>query len=238
MGTPKLRGCGGAVTGSYWDLPDDIVPCPNGDGHLMLCRVEGQGGLFWYLFIGPKPNEHCVVVSEDCFGFDAEEGLADSELPIHCCAFSFEEFVYREWIEQFSAYHQLLAIPLTSRQEEYLDFYRPLGDTSDRRPRCKVHDAVLHTGHHMRLAKNGNWDPDDTFPLRVDQCGTRETPNANLCTIHSWMVGGREQHSVGDTAYCPSCRTEFLEALYAGDGLGPLVDAIKKHVDESELRSE
>ncbi len=126
---PKhIRSC----TDCFFDLSDEIVETPASEGgYLIHFLSDSQGCLFWYLYL-TKTGEHCVVVSDKLFGIEGEflrdgEEIEDSdeESYIFFCARSFEEFIYRFWIENeiwFALSYD--DEPLKEDQQNYVEHYK------------------------------------------------------------------------------------------------------------------
>ena len=203
-----------AGTDSYWRMPDFIAPCPDhDDSFLVMIRSDSQDCLLWYLFLERRTGDHCVVATDELFGVNPTyeaSGEAGAEHYITYCAPTFEEFVYREWIEHGISCAQFFAEPLTPRQEAYADFYRPPGDVSDRRPRCDVHDCVLKPGKELWFAphvvaqdeRQAVWaicKDRHSFPYR----GTFNFDQSLSCCSPAYVVV--------DRPYCPNCRQMIME---------------------------
>jgi hypothetical protein len=119
-------------TDCFFDLSSEIVASPaNEGGYLIRFLSDSQGCLFWYLYL-TETGEHCIVVSDKLFGSEGEllhddEEIEDSgeESYICFCAQSFEEFIYRFWIENevwFALSYD--DEPLTQEQENYVAHYK------------------------------------------------------------------------------------------------------------------
>jgi len=93
----RIRSC----TACFLELASDIIPSPKGKGSLVRFLADQQGCVYWYLFIAPDEQDHCVVASTDFFGSEAEEAGFDESDPdsIVFVAPSFEEFIFRFWLE-------------------------------------------------------------------------------------------------------------------------------------------
>jgi hypothetical protein len=95
-----------SCTGCYFDIPETLVPPQQpGQGYFLPFYHDSQGCLHWYLYL-VKNGGHCVVatgvpIGEDLLPFDPPDANE-----INFCAESFEEFVYRIWIEN-RIWHQL-----------------------------------------------------------------------------------------------------------------------------------
>jgi hypothetical protein len=93
----RIRSC----TACFLDLATDIIASPKGDRSIVRFLADQQGCLFWYLFLAPRQEDHCVVVSKDYFGSDTAEVWPEPSDPdsIEYCAPGFESFLFRFWLE-------------------------------------------------------------------------------------------------------------------------------------------
>ena len=103
VGDPDLRRRIRSCTACYLDLGDVAVPAPG--GWLIHFLSDQQWVLQWLLFVGDDGSE-AVLATETPYGFAGEsppefrmDSDPQSELPTLICAESFNEFVYRFWIE-------------------------------------------------------------------------------------------------------------------------------------------
>lgn len=141
MTSPDLLERVPSCTDAFFSL-SDIVPYRGpGGGYIVRFMNARQGQIAWYLYLN-RQGEHCVLV-----GFPLLDVLHDPESPASMqeqiteqehtmvregrgatiCAFSFEEFVYRFWIEntiwyKLSGYRQWK--PLTRDEHLYLAHYQ------------------------------------------------------------------------------------------------------------------
>lgn len=141
MRTRELRQRIRSCTDCYWSVADWATPTTGvEDGFLIHYLSDSQGCLHWYLYLDPRGN-HCVVVSAEAYGFSVEDAATDAasrqqaidltQEAFWFCAPSFQEFIYRFWIENEIWY--ALAWdkqPLTPRQQAYADHYKKLGNNS------------------------------------------------------------------------------------------------------------
>lgn len=86
-----------------WSLyPDPVaVPIRGGLGHLVTFAADGQGCRTWSLYISPDHSKHGVVATYFYHGsqFAQLPGGLPHPKDIVMCAASFEEFLYRFWLE-------------------------------------------------------------------------------------------------------------------------------------------
>jgi hypothetical protein len=93
-----------SATDCYLDLAHFAVAVNDG-GVLIHFLSDQQWVLHWLLYVGPDGSE-AVVVTPNPLGFDEGEGepirvvdLADAANWMSVCSSTFEEFLYRYWIE-------------------------------------------------------------------------------------------------------------------------------------------
>ncbi len=121
----RVRSC----TDCFFNWPKRISESPGGEGgQLVRFYSDSQGCLHWYLYLTPR-GYSCVVASGGLFGGHEWDraGVASDEPAdeFWFCAPSFEEFVYRTWIENeiwFALSDEL--DPLTPEEEAYVKHYR------------------------------------------------------------------------------------------------------------------
>jgi hypothetical protein len=112
------------------------------DGYVIRFLIDRQGVRAWYLYLTSR-GEHSVLVGDpwpDCLiTSDAPEYLpADMteerqsrtgvEGELEVCAFSFEAFLYRFWLENILWYKLVggtMQKPLIEEEERYLQYYHP-----------------------------------------------------------------------------------------------------------------
>ena len=95
-----------SCTACYFELYDRVMPCPVHKDNLVIRFLDDQQSVFtWYLYL-TSHGEHCVVVSRSIFDFlteyeqqFTEEVRAEVLRDTFVCAPSFEEFLYRFWLE-------------------------------------------------------------------------------------------------------------------------------------------
>jgi hypothetical protein len=106
-------------TACWLELPDRLVPIPGTQTTAVRFLNDQQGILFWYLALDAMGGG-AVVVSNDLF--DVGDWLEDgTEREVYRCAASFEEFLYRFWIESEIFFRTTDATPLTPAMRRYLD---------------------------------------------------------------------------------------------------------------------
>ncbi len=104
-----------------------LIDCPGtADGHLLRFMNDQQCVLLWYLYFQPGLVP-AVAVGVPDFGDDAQGDILDdivTPLELRLCAPTFEEFMWRFWMENTIWYSLDGCRPLTSVQEKYLDAVR------------------------------------------------------------------------------------------------------------------
>lgn len=125
--SPHLQNRVPSCTACFLDLSDRLIESSlENDGYLIRFLNDSQNVLHWYLYLN-KTSEHCIVVAKPEFSEDLDgETLEDVSTPteIFYCAPSFEEFIYRFWIENSIWFALNDEIPLTKEQKEYMDTRR------------------------------------------------------------------------------------------------------------------
>ena len=118
----RIRSC----TDCYFDLDNAAVEIRGGLGRLVRFASDSQGCLHWSLYLAPCGTKHSVVTTYFYTGSDSARLKSGAPHPkdITTCAASFEEFVYRFWIENelWHALNGLGQMPVGG--QEYLNFYR------------------------------------------------------------------------------------------------------------------
>jgi hypothetical protein len=100
-----------SATACYLDLAHFAIPVSDG-GVLVHFLSDQQWVLHWLLYLGPDGSE-AVVVCGNPLGFDDGESeplrlvnLSDAQDWLAVCSETFEEFLYRLWIEN-DLFHRL-----------------------------------------------------------------------------------------------------------------------------------
>jgi len=111
---PTLRRHIRSATSCYLDLAQFVVGVSDG-GVLIHFLSDQQSVLEWLLYVGPDGSE-AVLVSLEHLGFDYGEGeeseprrlidLSNQPPALYVCSESFEEFLYRFWVEN-ELFHRL-----------------------------------------------------------------------------------------------------------------------------------
>lgn len=122
FGSPALRRKIRSCTGCGLDLDAAATPFPGGLGHLVRFMSDYQGCISFCLHISPCGTSHTVVATYHFAGSDrgGRPHLRDTT----ACADSFEEFLYRFWIENELWYALFDNGPMPENGEEYLAHYR------------------------------------------------------------------------------------------------------------------
>lgn len=95
-----------SCTACYFELRDQIMPCPVNQGHCAVRFLNDQQSVCtWYLYLAPDGG-HNIIVSGSDFDLYAtqpqefpEEEKLEAIQNTFVCAGSFEEFLYRFWLE-------------------------------------------------------------------------------------------------------------------------------------------
>lgn len=127
MESPHLLNQIPSCTACYFDLAERIVQIPVEDGgYLIRFLNDQQAVLLWYLYLTPQ-SESCVVVSPVMFDHEKLDGVSAETIRtnIDHCAPSFEEFIYRFWLENSIWFASEEGRALTEEQEQYVQHYRP-----------------------------------------------------------------------------------------------------------------
>ena len=108
MGSRELQDRIPSCTACFFKLSERIVPCPAAEqGYIVRFLNDQQDVLLWYLYL-TREGDACVIVSpyELDEPEDAEEGEVLTDVARHniltntvVCAPTFDEFIYRFWLE-------------------------------------------------------------------------------------------------------------------------------------------
>jgi len=127
FGSGELQGKVPSVTGCWVNLGDGYME-PVNEGFDMLLRVisDQQDCLHW--FVRLRDEGHDVVVSEFPYCEDRSDWLSDQEgrfdRTIDVCAETFNQFLWRFWIENTIYLTLQRGERLTGEQTKYVEFYR------------------------------------------------------------------------------------------------------------------
>ena len=146
MDSPALMQRIPSCTNCYFELSKKLVPCPGSEeGFILRFLNAAQGQIAWYLYLTPQ-GEHCVLVGYPLLDLlndpaDPEyrdQGITEEERSmvlegngVYICASSFEEFLYRFWIENILWYKLVWykgQKPLTEEEKDYLSHYQSIPD--------------------------------------------------------------------------------------------------------------
>ncbi len=129
-----------SCTACYFDLPEKVIESPFRRGDRIIRFLNDQQVcVCWYLYL--PADEAAFVISSSG---DGDEPLLDSidfgRKPDSVArarkysafaAKSFDEFIYRFWIENGIWYHRSLGLPLTPAQREYVRSLDPGYEDAD-----------------------------------------------------------------------------------------------------------
>ncbi len=107
MGSSALQDRIPSNTACYFKLSDHIVPCVGVDGGYVIRFLNDQQDvLLWFLFLTPEGDQRVLVSSAplDELASEYPNGLTDTQQKAivantYVCALSFDEFIYRWWLE-------------------------------------------------------------------------------------------------------------------------------------------
>lgn len=122
MGSPCYQDRMISNTNCYFELSEKIVKSPGSDGgHFIRFMNDEQDAMLWYLYIDKEGNHSVattryVLDSFYLYGTAIEKILED----IVICAPSFEEFIYRFWIENRIWHSSNFKLPMSKEEEDYL----------------------------------------------------------------------------------------------------------------------
>jgi hypothetical protein len=115
--------------GCNFFAPSRIIAVPKEKAFLIPFFEDGASGSFmWYLYLD-KDGRHCVVGSHHFFDQSGNQAWIGT-LPrgTWFCAASFQEFVYRIWIESEIWYASSMERrPFSPAEQAYVDHYRQRG---------------------------------------------------------------------------------------------------------------
>ena len=128
----RIRSC----TDCYLDVADRAIKTAGTiDGHLIHFLSDSQWVLHWYIHIDSS-GDHFVAVSSNAYGFAPEDPDEDpialqrknevdlQEEEIWFCAPTFNEFIYRFWLENEIWFAlELDDRPLTAIEQAYVGYY-------------------------------------------------------------------------------------------------------------------
>ena len=118
-------------TDCWLEVSNENIALPeNNDCYLVRFLNDQQGVLLWYLCFN-KASAHCVIVSSYYFEKELQYSVYNKELDnsellrnAFYCAPSFEEFLYRFWIENTLWFDLNENLPLTETENKYLEEVR------------------------------------------------------------------------------------------------------------------
>lgn len=135
VGDPALGGRVRSCTDCFLALDPEPSESPLGGGWLVRFLSDSQGCLHWYLYLAPDEPDHAVVCSPDVWSGSWEEVGEEAPDPagIVFAAGSFEEFLWRFWVENEIWLAGYQKTPLSDPARAYVDVYRRrAGERRDR----------------------------------------------------------------------------------------------------------
>ncbi len=122
-----------SCTACEFALPTRIVPSLGADGGYLISFLHDQQDvLLWYLYLTPAGEQRVVVSPYDYDGASDDPSGADALTPeqrqaivadTFVCAASFEEFIYRFWLENTIWFALDANQPLNTEQQRYVAHY-------------------------------------------------------------------------------------------------------------------
>lgn len=112
-------------TDCYFHLDTQPVEIPNGLGSLVRFMSDSQGCKHWNLYLPANGRGHAVVASYFFTGSESankEDGRPNPK-DLTRCANTFEEFMYRFWLENEIAWNEGKPEEMPAGASEYLAFY-------------------------------------------------------------------------------------------------------------------
>lgn len=137
LGSPELQENIPSCTACEFELVDKITPYPGDEGgYIIRFLNDQQGVLTWYLYLTPG-GEHCIITSTIFLDLLAEpdyvenpeekwESAAIANQTFFCSP-SFEEFIYRFWLENrlwFKLSWNSETPSLTAEEARYVSHYK------------------------------------------------------------------------------------------------------------------
>jgi hypothetical protein len=128
-----------SCTACYFELSDQLIPCPVNKDNFVIRFLNDQQGVFtWYLYLIPN-DEHRIIVSRSYFDqlainsqYFTNEDYREVIQDTFICANSFEEFLYRFWLENCIWFALIdKHRRLTDTEQAYLEYYLAPKQKSD-----------------------------------------------------------------------------------------------------------
>ncbi|MBT3385178.1 MAG: hypothetical protein HN778_16890 [Prolixibacteraceae bacterium] len=123
MGSPLYQNHMISSTNCYFELPEKITKSPGNDGgYFIRFMNDEQDAMLWYLYIDKEGN-HSVATSRYVIDYNYFSGPSLEKIleDIVICAPSFEEFIYRFWIENRIWHSSIFKLPISKVEEDYLN---------------------------------------------------------------------------------------------------------------------
>jgi len=196
--TLHLHNCIRSATDCFLDPSNGPVQSPIGDGFLIRFLADSQACGFWYLYIPKKINDHCVVMSHYFFDPDYDrdnppDGFVDGVDPneIVFCAPSFEEFLYRFWLENELSFSYFNETQQNLSGKKYIEQYSTA-------PADKLYiDSKMACRVCGKIQPEPPWGEDGASPTYsiCDCCGVEfGYEDANLESLrryrNNWLATG------------------------------------------------
>ena len=111
-----------SCTACYFDLPEKIVKNPLEEGYFIRFMNDQQDVLLWYLYLRPNGDQFVVVSNVYIDEIDFSQMNLDAfKNAAAFCAPTFEEFLYRWWLENKLWFALDEGRALTEKEQKYLD---------------------------------------------------------------------------------------------------------------------
>lgn len=133
MGSEQLQDRIPSCTACYFELFERLLPCPGREEDAVVpFLIDQQAVVVWYLVLRRHATPYVVASFADLVDLLAGEDPTEAQVAFVddavVCAWSFEEFLYRFWLENVIWFALVDGRPLTDGQRRYVDFYRRLAD--------------------------------------------------------------------------------------------------------------
>lgn len=123
--SPELQIKIPSCTANYFELSENLLPSPTNDGgYLIRFMNDSQVVALWYLYLHPNGQQFVTTGFSEWKEEYDDDAKFDEVLKVPemwICALSFEEFIYRYWLENKIWFSYYKKRELTGIQKEYSD---------------------------------------------------------------------------------------------------------------------